>query len=143
VASNSNDVVVARWPAILFLLWTLMGCAAFIMQSMQDVAELAKTDPYQAKIWAAMPMWAWISYAVAVAAGTLGALALLTRRRVAVMLSLLCVIAVLIQFSYTFFMTDLLAVKGFSTTIFPLVIIVLAIAQLLYARALSSKGALR
>jgi hypothetical protein len=136
-------VVVARWPAILFLLWTLMGCAAFMMQSTQDVVELAKTDPYQAKIWAAMPMWAWISYAVAVAAGTLGAVALLARRRVAVMLSLLCVIAVLVQFSYTFFMTDLLAVKGFSATIFPLVIIVLAIAQLLYARALSSKGALR
>jgi len=143
MASNPNDVAVARWPAILFLLWTLMGCAAFIMQSMQDVAELAKTDPYQAQIWSAMPIWAWFSYAIAVIAGTLGAVALLLRRRVAVILSLLCVIAVLVQFYYTFFMTDLLAMRGFSTLIFPLVIIALALAQLFYARALNNRGALR
>ncbi len=144
MASNPDGATIARWPALLFLLWTLAGCAAFIAQSMQDVTELAKTDPYQAKIWFEMPIWAWVSYGIAVVAGTLGALALVLRRRSAVILSLICVIAVLVQFSYTFLLTNLLQVKGFfAAAAFPIVIILLSIAQLIYARSLGSKGALR
>lgn len=142
MTTNPNMVQVSRWPAILFLLWNLMGCAAFFMQSTQDVAELAKTDPYQAKIWSQMPLWAWISYAIAVVAGLLGAIALLLQRRVAVPLALICVIAVILQFCYTFFMTDMLAMRGFGTAIFPAVIILLAVAQLLYARMLANRHAL-
>ncbi len=111
MATNPNNVQVPRWPAVIFLLWTAMGCAAFFMQSTQDVTELAKTDPLQARIWADMPVWAWVSYAIAVIAGFLGAIALLLRRRVAVPLALICVIAVLIQFSYTFFLTNMVAMS--------------------------------
>ncbi len=62
---------------ILLLLWNLMGIGAFIMQYSADLNQLAKTDPYAAKIFAAMPAWAWVAYAVAVGAGRLGAILLL------------------------------------------------------------------
>ncbi|MBB5986099.1 sugar transporter [Sphingobium lignivorans] len=131
------------WPAILFLLWNLLGCAAFVMQSTMDLDALAATDPVQAQIWATMPAWAWAAYLVAVAAGTLGAIALLMRSRLAVLLSLLCVAAVLVQFGYAFLGTDLLALKGPSSAIFPAIIVLLAIAQWIYARWLRRRGALR
>ena len=143
MASSPNQAPAPIWPAIIFLLWTLMGVAAFVMQSTADLEALAKTDAYQAKIWSEMPVWAWIAYGLAVGAGLAGALALILRRSSAVWLSALCLIAVIVQFCYTFFLTDLLAVRGWSTMAFPAFIIVMALAQTLYARSLQAKGVLR
>ena len=143
MASTASGPRVPIWPALVFLVWTCLGLFAFVMQSSQDLGALARTDPLQAKIWSEMPQWAWISYGLSVGAGFAGAIALLLRRKSAVWLAAICVIAVIMQFSYTFLMTDLLALKGWTTVLFPLFILVMAIAQLLYARSLHAKGALR
>lgn len=129
--------------AIVLLLWNLMGVGAFIMQYSADIGELAKTDPYTAHICAAMPSWAWFAYAVAVGAGTLGATMLLLRKAVAAPLFLLSIIAVIVQFGYSFLLTDLLSVKGFTAAIFPAVILIIAIFQWRYARSLVAKRVLR
>lgn len=143
MVSSSTAPRAARWPAIPFLIWDLLGCVAFYMQSTADLDMLAKTDPYLARIWSGTPIWAWLAYGLAVVAGTAGAIALLLRSRFAVALSLVCVVSVLVQFGYTFLMTDLLAVRGYGTTIFPGLIILIAVAQLLYARSLARRGVLR
>jgi hypothetical protein len=127
----------------LSLLWSLSGVGAFISQHGMDTAELAKTDPYTAKIFAQMPRWTWAAYAIAVGAGTLGAIALLLKRAWAAPLFALSVIAVIVQFGYTFLGTDMLTVKGPTTAIFPAVILILAIAQFLFARTMVSQGVLK
>lgn len=129
--------------AVILLLWNLMGVAAFALQYGADLTELAKSDPDTARAFAQMPGWAWAVYAVAVGAGTLGAIALLLRRRIAVSLFLLSIIAVIIQFGHTFLGTDLLAVKGAGAAIFPAVIALIGLGQWLYARAQAAKGLLR
>ena len=129
--------------AIVLLLWNLMGLAAFAMQYTADLTELAKSDPVTAQAFAAMPAWVWIAYAIAVGAGTLGAVLLLMKKATAASLFLLSLIAVVVQFGYTFLGTDLLAVKGPSVFAFPAFIVVMAIIQLLYARNLVGKGVLR
>lgn len=129
--------------AIALLLWNLMGVAAFAMQYGADLDELARTDPTTARAFAAMSGWAWVVYAVAVTAGTLGAIALLLRKSVAVPLFLLSFIAVLVQFGYTFLGTDLLSVKGFGAALFPAVIILIGLGQWLYARGMAARGVLR
>jgi len=141
--SNGNGRRAPMWPALLLLLWNLLGCAMFVMQSTQDLEALARTDPLQAQIWRAMPPWAWIAYLVAVGAGLLGAIALVLRNRFAVPLAVICLAAVLIQFGWTFFGTDLLALRGASTFVLPGIIIAIAIAQLVYARQLARCGVLR
>lgn len=143
MATHAQPGKAPIWPAILFLLWNLMGIAAFTMQSTMNLAELAKTDPVQARIWAAMPTWAWICYGVGVTAGTLSAIALLLRHKVAIWLQMVAIVTIIGQFSYTFLGTDLLSLKGYGTTIFPLVIFVLAIIQFVYARSMGAKGLLR
>jgi hypothetical protein len=130
--------------AIMFLLWNLMGLASFVMQYMMDVNELAKTDPAGAKAFAAMPGWLWLVYAVAVLAGTGGAIALLMRKKAAVPLFLLSLVAVVVQFGYVFLATDLIAAKGVVVAMaFPLLIFVIAIIQWRYATAQAAKGVLR
>ena len=127
---------------LLLLGWNLMGVAAFIMQYTADLAALAKSDPYTARVFANMPVWAWAAYAIAVGAGTLGAALLLLKKSAAVPLFLISAIAVLVQFSYSFLGTDLLTVKGPSSAIFPALILAIAIGQLLYARSQKAKGRL-
>jgi len=132
-----------RWPAIIFLLWSLMGIAAFLAQSTADLTELAKSDPYQAQIWSKMPLWAWIAYGVAVACGLGSAIYLLLRSKKAVPLSIVSVVAVLVQFAYTFFMTDILAVKGPAAAAFPVLIILMSVAQLWLAKNWLKRGTLK
>ncbi|EPR17624.1 sugar transporter [Sphingobium indicum IP26] len=132
-----------RIVGILLLLWNLMGVGAFIMQYTADLDQLAKTDPYTARIFAAMPGWAWTAYALAVGGGTLGAILLLLRKAAAAPLFLLSVIAVIAQFGYSFIGTHLLAVKGATAAIFPAAILIVALFQWRYARGLIAKGVLR
>lgn len=127
----------------ILLIWNLMGVAAFVMQYGADPSQLAKTDPDAARAFAAMPKWAWAAYAIAVSAGTLGAVALLMRKAVAASLFLLSVIAVLVQFGYTFLGTDLLAAKGWTVAIFPAIIVLIAVVQWLYARSMVIRRVLR
>ena len=129
--------------AIVLLLWNLMGLAAFAMQYTADLTELAKSDPVTAQAFAAMPAWVWIAYTIAVGAGTLGAVLLLMKKATAASLFLLSLIAVVVQFGYTFLGTDLLALKGPSVIAFPAFIVVMAVVQLLYARHLVGKAVLR
>ncbi|CAN5327021.1 hypothetical protein BH10PSE12_BH10PSE12_01950 [soil metagenome] len=128
---------------IAALLWNLMGVAAFIMQVTMDTGALAKTDPYTAQIFAQMPAWAWVAYAVAVFGATLATIPLLLKRAVAVPLYAIALAAVVVQFGHSFLGTDLLAVKGWTTAIFPAVIFVLGLAQLLFARAMVARGILK
>ena len=85
--------------SILFLLWNLMGLASFTMQWMMTPADIAKLPTEQQELWGNMAGWIWAAYAVAVGAGTLGAVGLLLGRKWAVPLFLISLIAIAIQFS--------------------------------------------
>ncbi len=137
-ASRSFKII-----AIGLLIWNLIGVAAFAMQYGADLAAMAKSDPYTARIFAEMPGWAWAAYAVAVGAGTGGALLLLLRKPAAVALFAVSVAAVVVQFGYSFLGTDLWAVKGASAAVFPTVILMIAVGQLVYAARLRAGGVLR
>ena len=129
--------------AIVLLLWNLMGIVAFVIQYTADLAALAKSDPYTARIFAGMPGWAWAAYAVAVGCGTLGAIMLLMRKGLAAPLFALSVLGVVAQFAYSFFGTDLLAIKGAGAAAFPAAILAVAVGQLLYAGRMRAKGVLQ
>ena len=115
------------------LVWSLIGDAAYLSQVTADLTELAKTDPTTAQAFATMPEWAWSAYAVAVWVATLAAIALLLRRRLAAPLYAVSLVAVLVQFGWTFFGSSVIADKGASAAIFPLVIIAIGAFSLWYA----------
>lgn len=123
-----------RIVAIGLLLWNLLGVMAWYTQSHADLAAMARTDPVTAQIWRAMPGWAWGAYALAVWAGTLGAVALLMQRRWAIVLFALSLAGVVAQFGWTFLGTDIIARKGPATAVFPAVIALIGIFQLWWAK---------
>lgn len=129
--------------AVILLLWALMGDAAYLADVTTDLTALARTDPDTAQSFALMPAWIWSAYAVAVWFGTGGAVALLLRRRMAVWLYAISVIAIIVQFGWTFLVTDLIADKGPSVILFPMFIFIMGLAALWWSRSRAAAGLLR
>lgn len=79
--------------ALLGLFWNLMGCLNYITQTNAEaVAQMP--EAYQALI-ATRPAWATAAFAVAVFGGAVGCILLVLRRRVAMQVLVLSLIAVL------------------------------------------------
>lgn len=119
---------------ILTLLWNGTGVAAYaadIMMTTQDFAQLTKAEQ---DLFANRPYWASAAFAVAVIAGFLGSVMLLLRKRIAVRLFLLSLIAVLVQFSSYFILdgyADHISETGW---LMPISIVLLSLGFFLFAR---------
>lgn len=128
--------------AALFLLWNIAGDAAYLMQSTMDLDALAATDPVGAQVIRSMPRWAWSAYAVAVWGGTAGAIAVLLRRRLATALFGVSLLGVVVQFGWTFLGTSLIQQKGVGVVAFPLLVAVITVVEIVWARRQSAAGVL-
>jgi hypothetical protein len=124
--------------AIAALLWEAMGCFAYWTQVSMDSAALARLPAAQADLWAAMPAWVVGAYAVAVWGGLLGAIGLLLRRAWARLAFAASLVAVIVQFGWTFLSTPILTTIGASAAAFPAFILLMA-ALLLYFTGLAAK----
>jgi hypothetical protein len=129
--------------AVVALLWSAIGCFAYVSQVSMGTAELAQLPLAQREIWAMMPAWVTGAYAVAVWSSLAGSIALLLRRRVAVPLYAVSVLAIIAQFGWTFLATPILTTIGTSAIGFPLFILIAGLATLWFARACAARGWLR
>jgi hypothetical protein len=124
-----------RVIAVVLVLWGLMGCFAAFQQIRHGADAIGDPTPYDRALFASLPAWYNPLYAVATVSGLLGAIALLVRSRAALPLYTVSLVAVIIQFGWTFAATDLLAVKGAAETVpFPLVIALVALGAVLLSR---------
>ena len=132
------------WYIILvsvLIVWGLAGCAAFFMHVKYGPAMDPAATDWDRAYFAALPAWFSWDYAVAVGAGLLGSIALLARSKFAGLLYILSLIAVLIQFGYVFFATDLLAHKGAAATVpFPMFIALMGGVQIVMALFAARRG---
>ena len=126
--------------AILLLLWGLAGCGAF-WTHLRFADRLATAPAADRQLYESLPAWLNYVYGLAVAGGLFGSIALLARSRQAVPLYALSLVAVVVQFGWTFAMTDILALKGAAATVpFPLFIAAVAVFQLWLARRAAARG---
>lgn len=125
------------------LVWNLIGVAMFFLQTNLGPEQIAALPPEQQQVYAAMPAWLDIPYGVAVFGGVLGALALLLRRRWAVALFAVSLLAVVVQMAGVYALTPAWAVSGVSGL--PMALLIIAIAGFLfwYARRAAARGWLR
>lgn len=127
--------------AVLLLLWNLFGIAMFFLQYTMTPDDLAKLSAEQRTLFEAMPSWLWVVYAVAVVSGALGALMLLLRKRAAVPLFWVSLVAVLVQFGYTSFPGGAVELLGAAQALpMPLTIIAIAAVQVWLARRALARG---
>lgn len=126
---DTGKITIPAWfwaVAVIALLWEAMGCFAYLGQMTMTPEQMAALPPAERDIWRAMPAWLSGVYAVAVWVGLTGALGLLLRRRWARICFIVSLVAVLIQFGWTFVATPILTTIGPVAAGFPLLIIVVA-----------------
>lgn len=91
--------------AIVAVLWNAIGLLAYFQQMMMSAEQFAALPQVEQDLLSAQPLWVSAAFAIAVFAGFAAALALLLRKRIAVRLFLLSLLAVIVQFS-SYFILD-------------------------------------
>lgn len=120
--------------AVLALLWNLLGLAMFAMQVTMSPEALAAMPAAQREIAAATPTWVNVAFALAVVGGVLGAVGLLMRRRWAVAMFVVSLVALVVQVLGIYLATPAWAAAGAASLGMPALLIVIAVALLAYAR---------
>lgn len=93
--------------SVLALLWNMFGVMAFVGQMAMTPDMLAQLPEAQRVAIETRPMWATIAFALAVFGGAIGSALLLIRSRLAKVLLLASLLAVIVQMSQTFLAIDL------------------------------------
>lgn len=151
MASDINSVSVKTpvhlWiVGILALVWNLIGVVDYVMsRSRNDEyfrAVMPSLDP--AMIYAyidRMPLLVAAGWGLGVWGALVGTLLLLARSRHAVLAYLVSLVGALVSFGFQFTVNPPPA--GMDEPVMPVVITLIALALLLYARAMRAKGVLR
>jgi hypothetical protein len=125
----------------LAVLWMLLGVMAWGMDLMTDEATVAEFSEAQRQLYAARPQWLFVVYGVAIFSGLGGAIGLLMRKSWASMLFAVSLVAIIVQFGYTFLGMHAVQVIGAAAAIpFPVVIFVIGVALLWFANRSRKAG---
>jgi hypothetical protein len=128
--------------AILLVLWNAIGCYFCVEQFRLGAASaMWEQDPYHQALYQSLPAWYNYAYAVGTFGGLLGGLALLLRERRSIILFWISLIAVIVQFGYTFAMTDLIAHEGAGKVVpFPVFIALVTLFAIWFSGMAAKKG---
>ena len=133
----------------LSLLWGGFGGYDYVMTRLRDTNYLAEmmptVDPNTFLAWIdGFPIWAQFGWGLGVWCGLAGAVLLLMRHRWAVWAFALSLLGAVLGLGYQIALAPPLAgAEGPMFEIMPFVIILVALGQFLYARAMDKKGGLR
>ena len=134
---------------VLGFLWSLFGAFDYCETRFHNLDYLKQAmptvDPQTALAWVdAMPLYAQIGWGLGVWCAVAGAVLLLMRSRHAVWVYGLSLLGAILSLGYQLLLANPLpGAEGGLYTIMPIVIIGIALALFLYARAMSARGVLR
>jgi hypothetical protein len=123
--------------------WALVGCYAYLSQVSMGPEAMAQLPPAQREIWAMTPSWVIAAYAIAVWVGLAGAIGLLLRLSFARIAYVVSLVAIVVQFGWTFAATPILTTVGTSAVFFPLFIAAVCAALVWFAGHAAGRGWLR
>ena len=128
---------------IVSLLWNAMGAFDYLMTETRNEAYMSQFTPAQLEYFYGFPMWVVSAWAIAVWGGVLGSVLLLLRRGLAVNVFLGSFLAMLLTTFHNYVLSPGLEVMGGpGPIIFSLVIAIVALLLILYARAMRKRGLL-
>lgn len=126
------------------LLWNSFGAFDYLMTQTRNEAYMGKFTPEQLEYFYGFPAWVVAFWAIAVWGAVLGSILLLLRRRLAVPVFAASLAAMVVTTVYNFVLSDGLAhMGGAGPLIFSIVIFLVAVGLLVYARAMAGRGVLR
>ncbi|WP_430414275.1 hypothetical protein [Parasphingorhabdus sp.] len=132
------------WAAgILAVLWNGLGVGAYIQQALMSAEQFAALTEIEQQLIASQPFWHSAAFPVAVLSGFLGSIFLLLKKRLAVRMFLLSLIAVTAQFLGYFILDGYMDYISSQGWVMPVLIPIVAVILLLYSSAMERKGLLR
>jgi len=124
----------------LTLLWNGMGVGKFLADVNTSADDIAKLPQVTQDMLASLPPWYMIAFGLAVIAGVLGCLSLLLGKKWALILFVLSLLGVLAQQAVFWVMTDIgKNLKG-GELVMPILIPIVAIFLIWFARMASAKN---
>ena len=124
------------------LVWNLLGLVFYYSHVTMTPAALEGFTDAQQAFFNATPVWATSAYAVAVTAGVLASLLLLLRKAWAAPLFILSLGGIIVQDLHAFVFSNGLEVWGTEGIILPVIIIVIAVALVMFSRKAKHRGLL-
>ena len=133
------------WIAgVVFLIWNGFGCFAYLMDQTLSDADYAKAyGDAMASVRDLYPVWATAGYAIAVWGGLLAAILFLLRKKMAVPIFALSLLAAIISFIPGFTMSAFRDAAGPTAWVMPIMVFVLGLIEVFYSRNMRTKGVLR
>ena len=136
-SDSTKPIALPVWfwvVSLLAMLWFLMDMSAFFMRvTVTEEARMMMTgrDQYLHRDY---PLWVNMVFAFEVFGGLLGSLALLLKRRLALVLFALSLMGVLGQSSFVYFISDAIDVLGMPLILMPLLSIAIGTAMIAVSR---------
>lgn len=125
--------------SVLVLLWNLMGVLAYLQQAFMTEEALAALSEPERLLLETRPAWATAAFALAVWGGLLGCIALLLRKKWARPVLIISLIGILVQMIHSFFISNNLEVYGPGEISMPILIILIGVGLVFFARIATRK----
>ena len=128
---------------VVSLVWYLIGLFFFYSSVAATPEQLAGTmTPEQVDVVTATPAWVTAANAIAVFAGVIASILLLLRKKLAVPLFLISLVAAIVQDIYVVFMSDSLDAFGMQLVIIQGLVLVIGLFMVRYSRNKRTQGLL-
>jgi hypothetical protein len=141
--SNNNDRIFEPTPRHLWivgalaLLWNSIGAMDYVMTQTANEAYLSAYTDEELAFFFSMPAWTVAAWAIAVWGSVLGAILLLLRKRLSVQVFLVSLLAQVATAFENYVLSNGMEIMGSAWELaFTAVIFLIALALLLYARAM-------
>jgi hypothetical protein len=127
---------------VLTLLWNLMGAFDYLATQLELEFYMSQFTPEQLAYFYGFPAWAVAGWAFGVWGAVAGSLGLLLRKKWSVWAFAVSLAGMLVSSIYTLGLSDGAQMMGTGGVIFSVVIWVVAIILLVYARTMANRGVL-
>jgi hypothetical protein len=143
-SSNKTTIPIWFWVvSVVGLLWYLMDTSMFAMRLFMNEAAIKEIPENQQHLFQNIPLWVNIVFAGEVFGGLLGCVALLLKKKLALLLFIISILGVLAQTSNIWFLTDAISIMGAPAIVMPLFAIIIGTALIFLSRFAITKSWLR
>ena len=143
--SETDAITATKTPwhlwviGIVALLWNSVGAMDYFMTQTRNEDYMSQFTPEQLKYFYAFASWQIAVWAIAVWGGVLGALLLLARKRLAVAVFCVSLVAMAISTIYSYGISNGMEIVGDTfSLVFTAVIFLIALALYFYARRMAA-----
>lgn len=143
--SETKDTATPRhlWVVgVLSLLWNLFGAMDYLMTQTQNEAYMGQYTPEQLDFFYGFPAWLVAFWAIAVWGAVAGSILLLMRKRYAFHVFLVSFLCLVVTSIHNYGFAGATDIVGGAGLVFSVIIFVVALGLVFYARNMTRRGAL-